>query len=227
MHAFVGAPVRWRVPRPAASRTGRRICPCAKKGRAEQPKKPRRARKNSPTPPPSVPDATPVDVSAAPVDEEYIPQGPTLRAEYEMRGIIDPEVRPADAGVLPEVVADRMLRRILLFGGIPFGLLFGFFALYFVLTYKFEIRVIPGVVAYSTLSLIAAAAAGISYGIFSSSWDVENEGSKLGWKEAKVNLFRARDGLMRQRMNEKQLDEFDRIEEIERERREEERSSEK
>ncbi len=158
------------------------------------------------------------------------PDPETLRAEFEKRGIDVPKdykfgtadktdddddgYTTSSDGTMPEVVAARMGRRIALFGGIPFTLLFGFFATYFVLTYKFEIRVIPAVVAYSTLVLIGVAGVGITYGIFSSSWDPEEEGSALGVDEAKVNFFRARDALMGQRRQEKQDEEFDRIDRI-------------
>lgn len=146
-------------------------------------------------------------------DEPYIPRGPTLRAEYERRGVIEPQFGP-DAGVLPQIVADRMLRRILTFGAAPLGLLFAFFAAYFVLKYKYDITVIPVVVAYSTLGAIALATMGISYGIFSSSWDEDQEGTKLGWKEAKTNFTRAKDGLLGARDKEKREEEFAKIDQL-------------
>lgn len=148
-----------------------------------------------------------------------------MRAVYEDRGLIEPQVTP-ESGVLPEVVANRMLSRILLFGGMPLSLLFVFFAVYFVLTYKFDIRVLPVVVASTTLSTIGLAAFGITYGIFSSSWDEDDEGSKLGLKEAKINLLRARDGLLGQRAKETQLEEFDRFDRIAEERLKKEKESE-
>lgn len=163
----------------------------------------------------------------------------TLRAEYEKRGIKVPEgykfrsnnetddddeddyTTPSD-GTMPEIVATRMGRRIALFGGIPFSLLFAFFGVYFILTYEFEITVLPAVVAYSTLLLIGASGVGITYGIFSSSWDPEDEGSALGFDEAKLNLFRARDALLGLRRQEKQDDEFDRIDQLAKEKDDEE-----
>lgn len=141
---------------------------------------------------------------------EFIPRGPTLRKEYERKGLIEPTMSP-DAGILPEVVSNRMIRRILFFGGVPLSFLFSFFAVYFVLKYKYDITVIPVVVAFSTLGTVAMATGGITYGIFSSSWDIEDEGSWLGWKEAKVNAVRAKDGLVGARQREKEEDELDRI----------------
>lgn len=166
------------------------------------PPKPKKARE----PPPQEFDKPGVDAS-------FVPRGPTLRQEYERRGFIEPELGP-DAGVLPEIVASRMLRRILTFGGIPLGLLFTFFTAYFVLKYKYDITVIPVVVAYSTLGTIGLATAGITYGIFSSSWDEDVEGTWFGWDEAKTNFVRAKDGLFGARQKEIQEEEFERLDRL-------------
>lgn len=160
------------------------------------------------TPSPKVPDKSETNSTKRPGDKnQFTPRGPTLRAEYEKKGLIEPTLGP-NSGVLPEVVADRMLRRILTFAGIPFTLLFSFFAAYFVLKYKYDITVIPVVVAYSTLGTIFLATLGISYGIFSSSWDEADEGSTLGWTEATTNLVRAKDGLFGARQKELQEEAF-------------------
>lgn len=127
--------------------------------------------------------------------------------------MIEPSLTP-DAGILPEVVSNRMIRRIVTFGGIPLSLLFVFFAVYFVLKYKYDITVLPVVVAFSTLGTVALATGGITYGIFSSSWDEDIDGTKLGWKEAKMNALRAKDGLMGARQREKDEDELDRIDRL-------------
>lgn len=101
-----------------------------------------------------------------------------------------------------------MIRRIMIFGGIPLSLLFAFFAVYFLLKYKYDITVLPVVVAFSTLGTVGLATAGITYGILSSSWD-DAEGSRLGLKETKVNFMRAKDGLVGTREREKLEDELD------------------
>lgn len=144
--------------------------------------------------------------------DKFIPRGPTLRAEFERKGLVEPSVS-TEAGILPEKVANRMLRRIIIFGGVPLSLLFAFFALYFILKYKYDITVLPGVVATSTLGAVGLATAGITYGILSSSWD-EQDGSRLGLEEAKTNFIRARDGLLGARQREKIEDELDRLDQI-------------
>lgn len=159
------------------------------------------------------------DMELPGIDASYIPRGPTLRQDYERRGVIEPE-RDPDAGVLPEIVANRMLRRILTFGSVPLGMLFVFFAAYFVLKYKYDITVIPVVVAYSTLGTVALSTLGITYGIFSSSWDEDVEGSRLGFAEAKLNFLRAKDGLVGARQKEIKENEFEKIDKLNEYRRE-------
>lgn len=169
--------------------------------------------------PPSTPTPTPNPKNqfskAAPPksNADFIPRGPTLREEYEQKGYIEPALG-RDAGVLPEIVANRMLRRILTFGGIPLIGLFSFFAAYFVLKYKYDITVIPVVVAYSTLGTIFFATVGISYGIFSTSWDYDVEGSALGWEQVAKNLTLAKDGLLNAKEREARDEEFFKLDEI-------------
>lgn len=148
-------------------------------------------------------------------DEPFTPRGPTLRAEYEKRGLVEPTIT-SESGILPEIVADRMLRRILTFAGIPLSLLFSFFGAYFILKYKYDITVLPAVVAYSTLGTIALSGMGISYGIFSSSWDEDDDGTKLGLEEAKKNIIRAKDGLLGAREREIRDEEFEKIDKLRR-----------
>lgn len=200
----------------------RRTVPCMAKKRSST-KSNSKSKQNRPKPVSDVSDSVPLSSSTNdPIEKEgdndsssvpFIPRGPTLRAEYERRGLIEPAVS-ADAGVLPEKVANRMLRRMLAFGGVPLSFLFAFFAAYFVLKFKFDITVLPGVVASSTLGTVGLATVGITYGIFSSSWD-EQDGSLIGWEEAKTNFWRAKDGLVGARERELLEDEFDRIDQME------------
>jgi hypothetical protein len=134
------------------------------------------------------------DAGASRLSEPFVPRGPTMQQDYIERGMMQPDSTPQD-GILPQVVADRMIRRIAAFAGVPLATLFLFFSAYFVARYRYDVRIIPVLVAYTTLGCIGAAGVGITYGIMSSSWDDDDEGSALGWKESKVNLLRARDGL--------------------------------
>ena len=97
-----------------------------------------------------------------------------------------------EAGVMPEVVSQRMLRRVVPFAGLPvFGsvLLFGGF--YFANT-QLDLDLPPQIVAYATQALLLLSFAGITYGVMSTSWDEEEEGSWLGLDEAIRNVGMAR-----------------------------------
>lgn len=95
---------------------------------------------------------------------------------------------------LPLVVSERMGRRMLYASSIPFTLFVVLFAALFVAKYQFDITFIPSLVAYSSLLLILCTMVALSYGIFSASWDVEQEGSFWGWQEFLTNVGRTMEG---------------------------------
>lgn len=105
--------------------------------------------------------------------------------------------------VLPELVAERMLRRMLTFAGVPFLMGVGAFAFFFVLRYRYNTIVLPSFVGYSTLGMFTVGLLGLSYGIMSTSWDAENPGSRLGWTEARNNFLRVYDGIMLARQSDR------------------------
>jgi hypothetical protein len=77
----------------------------------------------------------------------------------------------ATVGAVPEVIADRMLGRIITFFGIPVfgGLLI--FAGSVVASKMYDITIPPTIVAYATQVPFVIGLIGISYAIFSASWD--------------------------------------------------------
>jgi Photosynthesis affected mutant 68 len=91
---------------------------------------------------------------------------------------------------IPQVVSQRMARRMAVFCGIPtfFGVS-SFFAFYWVISH--DILEIPSYVAMIvSLSLFGLGFIGLSYGIFSASWDEERNGSWLGWEDFQANFGR-------------------------------------
>ena len=98
-----------------------------------------------------------------------------------------------------EVVNNRMLRRIIAFCGIPTFtgfLLFPFFY-YLKVVQKLEV---PMIAVYAVQSLtFGGAFFGITYGIFSASWDPRTEGSLLGVEQFKQNAGSAVQGLLNRR----------------------------
>ncbi|XP_076907874.1 protein PAM68, chloroplastic-like [Bidens hawaiensis] len=92
-----------------------------------------------------------------------------------------------DAGVIPEVVTNRMMGRIGLSVGIPLfmGLLFFPFFYYLKVGLKIDVPTwVPFIVSFV---FFGTALLGVSYGIVSTSWDPMREGSLLGWNEAQKN----------------------------------------
>ncbi|CAI9095135.1 OLC1v1031001C1 [Oldenlandia corymbosa var. corymbosa] len=92
-----------------------------------------------------------------------------------------------EAGVIPEIVTNRMMSRMAFSVGIPLftGLLF--FPLFYYLKAGLKIDVptwIPFIVSFI---FFGTALLGVSYGIVSSSWDPLREGSFWGWTEAQKN----------------------------------------
>eukprot|EP01031_Cornospumella_fuschlensis_P035780 gene35780-43398_t len=112
-------------------------------------------------------------------------------------------------GAVPEIVANRMIRRIAFFFGLPVfgGLLI--FAAAIIASKKYDTTVPPGIIAYATQAPFILGLLGITYAILSSSWDDE-PGSLLGIKEFKTNFQRVKDGLKRSRETATLQDEIER-----------------
>ncbi|KAK4537943.1 hypothetical protein CDCA_CDCA15G3968 [Cyanidium caldarium] len=154
----------------------------------------RRRRRVSSAPPAG--DVTTTSHSRRPTAEELQEIARKLNSPTATRN----EAAP---GTLPPVVADRMLRRMLAFGGVPFGAGIGAFAVFFVLRYRFDTVTLPGLVGYTTLGMFGLALLGLTYGIMSASWDADRGGSWHGWGELRLNYLRALDGVQRARQEER------------------------
>ncbi|MGF1460571.1 MAG: PAM68 family protein [Leptolyngbyaceae cyanobacterium] len=91
---------------------------------------------------------------------------------------------------IPEVVSQRMLRRMLLFAGIPIVLgVLVFFASYVLIVQG--IAELPNVVVLlTTLGCFGLSVVGLSYGALSASWEEETKGSTFGFDEFQVNFGR-------------------------------------
>eukprot|EP00596_Hydrurales_sp_CCMP1899_P007738 CAMPEP_0119042258 /NCGR_PEP_ID=MMETSP1177-20130426/14492_1 /TAXON_ID=2985 /ORGANISM="Ochromonas sp, Strain CCMP1899" /LENGTH=192 /DNA_ID=CAMNT_0007008911 /DNA_START=329 /DNA_END=907 /DNA_ORIENTATION=+ len=103
-------------------------------------------------------------------------------------------------GAVPELVADRMIGRIIAFFGVP---VFGGLAIFvgaFFYSKKFDLVVPPSIIAYATQVPFVLGLVGISYAIISTSWD-EEPGSILGFKEFGINKDRIFEGLQRVQEN--------------------------
>lgn len=94
---------------------------------------------------------------------------------------------------IPDGVSKRMIRRMALFSGIPSALgMSSFFIAYWIVSYDW-FKLPPYVVLAVSLGLFGLGVLGLSYGIFSTSWDEDRLGSWWGWQEFKLNFGRTID----------------------------------
>lgn len=98
--------------------------------------------------------------------------------------------RKVDEDRIPEVVSRRMVRRMALFSGIPTALgMSSFFVFYLIVSHDW--LELPNYVAFAvSLLFFGLGVLGLSYGIFSTSWEEAEPGSWWGWSEFRLNLGR-------------------------------------
>lgn len=95
----------------------------------------------------------------------------------------------ADAGI-PAVVSRRMVKRMALFSGIPTGMGMLSFILFYLVVSRDWLAVPTYAVFAVSLLFFGLGVVGLSYGIFSTSWE-EEPGSWWGWGEFRLNIGRA------------------------------------
>lgn len=96
----------------------------------------------------------------------------------------------ASLEAIPEVVSKRMIRRIAIFCGIPTALgVCSFFVAYWIVSQ--ELLELPTTaVVFVTMGLFGLGVIGLSYGLFSTSWDEDRVGTWWGFDEFKLNFSR-------------------------------------
>jgi len=126
----------------------------------------------------------PAEKEKKPKKETKLAEGsPLRRVEKEQQE--DEEELGDD--VVPEVVTNRMLKRITYTVGIPFAVGIAFFGLYYYLKAVKKVDIPEWLPLFTSLVTFGSSGAGITYGVLSASWDPKREGSLLGWKEAQLN----------------------------------------
>lgn len=96
----------------------------------------------------------------------------------------------ATATAIPEVVSQRMLRRMLVFSGTPTFLGVAIFFVSYFLIVKGNIELPSYAVLLTTLGCFGLGVVGLTYGVLSASWDEDRPGDWLGIEEFKVNFGR-------------------------------------
>ena len=96
----------------------------------------------------------------------------------------------ASLNVIPESVSKRMIKRMAIFSGIPTGLgMSSFFVFYWIVSNDW-LDIPTSAVGAVSLGLFGLGVLGLSYGIFSASWDEHRVGGWWGWQEFTQNLGR-------------------------------------
>jgi hypothetical protein len=83
------------------------------------------------------------------------------------------------SGTVPDIVANRMLRRVTVFFGIPVLAGITIFIASYVYAKYFDQQLPPTIIAYATQVPFALGLVGITYGILSASWDAVSARSAL------------------------------------------------
>jgi hypothetical protein len=91
---------------------------------------------------------------------------------------------------IPKVVSDRMLRRALIFSGLPMLVSLAILGVsyYIVLNRIFDLS--GTVVLFASLAFLGLSVVGLSYGILSASWDEDRVGNWFGYADFQVNFDR-------------------------------------
>jgi hypothetical protein len=110
---------------------------------------------------------------------------PTQKAS---KAVKDPDSPSLQA--IPEVVSRRMVRRMALFCGIPSGLGMSSFVVSYLIVSKGWFELPTYAVLAVSLGLFGLGVLGLSYGIFSTSWEEDRIGGWWGWQEFTLNFGR-------------------------------------
>ncbi|OUT71662.1 MAG: hypothetical protein CBB79_07650 [Synechococcus sp. TMED19] len=100
---------------------------------------------------------------------------------------------PTPRTTIPQVVANRMARRVVIGAGIPTSFGMGTFIVSYLLVTRQIVDVQPAVTLFVSGGFFALGLVGLSYGLFSSSW-LPEPGTLLGFEQIGPNIKRLRNG---------------------------------
>lgn len=102
--------------------------------------------------------------------------------------------RPSsNLSAIPDLVSKRMGRRMAIFCGIPSALGMSSLLAFYWLKINDVVELPPYLAFAVSFGFLGLGILGLSYGVFSASWDEERVGSTWGGDEFKLNLGRTRD----------------------------------
>lgn len=104
---------------------------------------------------------------------------------------------------IPEVVSQRMSRRMAFFSGVPTVCGMATFVVSYFLVMQAGVDLPPSAVLIVSLGFFGLGVVGLSYGLLSASWDEDQVGSLLGTEQFGVNFGRLRAGWKEARQQKK------------------------
>lgn len=113
-----------------------------------------------------------------------------MAAQAEAKEQVARDMQEAQRAGVPEVVSNRMIKRVITFAGIPMVTGFMLFPLF----YYFKVLADPPIdipnwtAGVASALTFGGAAVGISYGVLSASWNPSIQGTALGFEEFQQNL---------------------------------------
>ena len=99
----------------------------------------------------------------------------------------------SNLSAIPDVVSKRMGQRMAIFCGIPSALGMSSLLVFYWIKANDIVELPPYLAFAVSFGFLGLGVLGLSYGLFSASWDEERAGSALGGDEFKLNFGRTRD----------------------------------
>lgn len=125
--------------------------------------------------------------------EKVAPAASTTKVQQKRKSTSRSSRQNSNLSAIPDVVSKRMGRRMAVFCGIPSALGMSSLFVFYWLKVK-EVVELPPYAAFAvSFGFLGLGVLGLSYGLFSASWDEDRTGSTWGGDEFKVNLGRTRD----------------------------------
>ena len=136
--------------------------------------------------------------------ERSLPFEPKTKRQKPPKALSKPQAKPKTSEkqaskqpplnkeemAIPQVVSQRMIRRVAGFCGIPTALGITTLVVSYLLAMYSEIQLSPIAVLLVNMGLFGLGVVGITYGVLSASWDEETPGTFLGFDEFSTNWGR-------------------------------------
>jgi hypothetical protein len=127
------------------------------------------------------------------------PEPPILKEGKVKAGTNPPYTKEEMA--IPKVISDRMIKRVACFSGVPTFLGITTLVASYLLVAFADIKLPPIAVLLLNMGFFGLGVLGITYGVLSTSWDIDRPGTLFGWGEFTTNWGRMVEGWRTTRQN--------------------------